>query len=277
MDNRIRAIKIGSISAWVISDHESELTEERVTGLFKQDTERMVAALRESPYPKRTSRNPLLVETAGTHILIDTGMGFFDPANPGYVRQALSEIGVAPEDIDIVILTHFHMDHFGGLLDSNGGAAFPNARLVTGTREYDFSVSDENLGGMDATRANALRNMVAAYRERLELVDDDREIAPGVRLNPAPGHTPGQNAVLIESDGVKLLHAVDAIHFPIQLNAPDAILGFDRIPDVAVATRRALLERADREGLLILPYHFPFPGVGKIHREGDQYVWTPMM
>src|SRR5690606_13512336 len=134
--------------------------------------------------------------------------GYFDPANPGYVRQALNEIGVAPEDIDIVILSHFHMDHFGGLLDADGGAAYPNARLVTGTREYDFSVREENLGAMDVTRANALRNVVAAYRERLELVDDDRKIAPGVRLNPAPGHTPGQNAVLIESDGVKLLHAV---------------------------------------------------------------------
>lgn len=275
MSDRSRAIQIGSISAWVISDYEIEISEERIAALFKQDAERMVKALRETVYPKRASRNVLLLNMGGTHVLIDSGIGTFDAQYPGYTHQELRELGVAPEAIDMVILTHFHMDHFGGLLNADGSAAFPNARLVTGQREYDLQMSEENLAAMDPNRANALRNAIGAYQDRLELVDDDREIAPGIRLNPVPGHTAGQNAVLIESDGVKLLHAADAIHYPIQLNQTDAILGFDSLPEVAAATRSALLERADREELLILPYHFPFPGVGRIHREDDQYVWEP--
>jgi len=107
----------------------------------------------------------------------------------------------------------------------------------------------------------------------VDLIAGEGEVAPGVTLLPAYGHTPGHSAVLIESEGSRLLHIVDAMHLPAQINLPDARPKYDLLPEIAVATRRALINRAESENLQLLVYHFAFPGLGHIRRDGDRRVW----
>lgn len=273
MEIRLSEIQIGAIRGQVICDSENQLTEERVAALFPQHAERMIALFRESTAPPHMSRNVLYLETDGRRVLIDSGIGGLDPRSPGAVVAAMNDAGLPPAGVDTVIISHFHGDHFGGLLDANGEAAFPNARIVVGREEYNNTMDEAGLAAQDPSRANALRGVAAAYADRIKLVDGEAEVEPGVCLLPLPGHTPGHNGVLVTSNGETLLHAVDAIHFPIQLNALDSILAFDRVPDLAVSTRRALLERIEHENLRLMTYHFPFPGVGYIDHAGDQRVW----
>jgi glyoxylase-like metal-dependent hydrolase (beta-lactamase superfamily II) len=109
----------------------------------------------------------------------------------------------------------------------------------------------------------------------LTLLDSTADIEPGIRYVPALGHSPGHQAVSIESQGARLLHLVDTLHLPIQLNALD-VSAFDFQPDVANDTRREMLARTD-ENLLVMAYHFPFPGLGHVKRTGDLLAWEPYL
>ena len=267
---------IGAIPAMVIADRIDPLTEERVRSVFSQDADRMVAAFHALPGGQQNAYNVLYLETDGQRVLFDTGIGALevsrDPNRTGQLIPTLRAEGIAPESITTVILTHFHGDHIGGLLDQAGQRAFPNARVVTSATEYNYWLSAETLATLDAGRAQLFQQTFAAYPP--ELVAADAEVLPGICLTPAPGHTPGQSAVLIESQGDRLLHIADTIHTFMQLNAPDAVPKFDSQPDVAIATRRATFARAEREHLRLLAYHLDFPGLGTIERKGDQLVWV---
>ena len=136
-------------------------------------------------------------------------------------------------------------------------------------------MNEDILAGLDAPDADRLRQTFAAYAERLTLMDDSADIEPGIRYVQALGHSPGHRAVQIESGEARLLHIVDAIHMPIQLNALDAAPFDWQQPDIAMATRRALLAQAESENLLLMAYHFPFPGLGTVRRQGDLLAWEP--
>jgi glyoxylase-like metal-dependent hydrolase (beta-lactamase superfamily II) len=109
----------------------------------------------------------------------------------------------------------------------------------------------------------------------LTLMDYTADIEPGIHYVPALGHSPGHSAVHIESKDSRLLHIVDAIHMPIQLNALDAAPFDWQQLDIAIATRRALLARAESENLFLMAYHFPFPGLGCVQRRGGLLAWEP--
>jgi len=225
--------------------------------------------------PLTFCRNILLVETGDKRVLIDSGMGQSDPADPGHLLDRLREENITLESIDTVIITHYHQDHIGGLLDQAGNPTFPKARLVVPAQEHAYWMSEDILAGLDAPDAARLRQTFAAYAERLILMDDTADIEPGIHYVPALGHSPGHRAVHIESKDARLLHIVDTIHMPIQLNALDAAPFDWQQPDIAIATRRALLARAESENLLLMAYHFPFPGLGCVQRRGGLLAWEP--
>jgi glyoxylase-like metal-dependent hydrolase (beta-lactamase superfamily II) len=243
--------------------------------MFSKDAERMLAAFRTFPTPLGFSRNILLVETGTKRVLIDTGNGHLDPADPGYLFDSLRTANITPESIDTVVISHYHGDHISALLDSAGDPTFVNARLVVPKLEHDHWMREDVLAEMDEETATGLRQTFAAYASRLTLLDDTSDIEPGIRYVPAVGHSPGHQAVSIESQGARLLHLVDAIHMPIQLNALD-VSAFDFQSDIAIDTRRAILAQTD-EDLLVMAYHFPFPGLGHVKRKGDLLAWEPYL
>jgi glyoxylase-like metal-dependent hydrolase (beta-lactamase superfamily II) len=267
--------RVGDFLCVSLPDVIETLREEDIENMFNTDAERMLAVFRALPAPLTFCRNILLVETGEKRVLIDSGMGQSDPADPGHLLDRLREENITLESIDTVIITHYHQDHIGGLLDQAGNSTFPNARLVVPGQEHDYWMREDILAGLDAPDADRLRQTFAAYAERLTLMDDTANIEPGIRYVPAVGHSPGHRAVQIESGDARLLHVVDAIHMPIQLNALDAAPFDWQQPDIAMATRRALVERAESENLLLMAYHFPFPGMGYVRRQGDLLEWEP--
>jgi glyoxylase-like metal-dependent hydrolase (beta-lactamase superfamily II) len=221
----------------------------------------------------------LLIETGGELVLVDTGFGGLQPGT-GRLLPRLAGEGVAPEDVTLVLLTHLHADHVLGAVDAAGKPAFPNARYLINRAERAFWASEPGLDELvlpdeakQQFRAGA-KGVIDALGSVLEEVAPGDEIAPGVTVLEAYGHTPGHVAVEIVSNGAGLLHVVDAATDPVlSLRHPDWFGAPENWPARALATRRALLDRAAAEGLTVQTYHFPFPGLGRVAQDGDGWRW----
>jgi glyoxylase-like metal-dependent hydrolase (beta-lactamase superfamily II) len=200
-------------------------------------------------------------------------------ATTGMLPQNLRAIGVMPEAIDTVVLTHGHPDHIGGTIDSLGNLVFPHARYVMWRTDWEFWT-------MPVERAHGdpmLEFMVPFAHEhlhplqgRIDLLDHETEIVPGVHTIAAPGHTPGHLALSIVSGDQQLLHLADAVGHPIHVEHPEWFMSFDILPEQAVTTRRQLLQRAVAEQPLVSAFHLPFPGIGHVVSVGEHWQWQPL-
>ncbi|WP_164689284.1 MBL fold metallo-hydrolase [Herpetosiphon llansteffanensis] len=266
--------KLGDFTCTVLCDGTSQIAEEALRSIFLSHSDELISAFRALSSPLSISRNVLLVENAGKYVLIDTGQGSIDPAEPGHLSELLAKLAVPAAAIETIIISHYHGDHLGGLFDADNNPCFPNARLVVPKREHEAAMSEESLARMNPRNANFLRQTFEFYTQRLELLDANQEIVPGISYVDLPGHTLGHSGVLLESQGARLLHVVDAIHVPLQLNVVDAILKYDADAATAVATRRTIAQPSD-SATMLMAYHFPFPGVGRIVSKADQLEWQP--
>lgn len=266
--------RLGNFRCIALADRHKVLAESDITRIFPTASEAMLSAFRSLTAPLNMGSNLLLVETGEKRILIDSGNGP-NPADPGHLFEHLRTENIAPESVDMVVITHYHGDHIAGLLDGEGNSAFANAQLIVLQPEHAYWSDEAVLASLDANRAEMLRHTFAAYASRLTVMDDTTEIVPGIRYVSAFGHTAGHCAVSIESDGQQLLHVADTMHIPLQLNAADMCPKFDHQPDLAVATRRTLIDRAEAEKRLLMVFHFPFPGLGYIQRTGNGLAWLP--
>ena len=227
-----------------------------------------------------TSPYICLVVNTGDHlVLADTGAGDLAPTT-GRLLQNLEAEGIAPEDIDTVILTHGHPDHIGGNTDAEGKPAFPNARHIIWKDEWDFWTSEQAEQRLDEHLREVLvkfaRDNLPPIQGQVDLFDRETEIVPGIRAVAAPGHTPGHMALEISSEGEQLLCISDVALHPIHLEQPDWYAVVDFAPEQVVATRRRLLGMAAARKALVLAFHFPFPGLGRIVQKGEGWQWQPV-
>jgi glyoxylase-like metal-dependent hydrolase (beta-lactamase superfamily II) len=248
---------------------------------FNVDSERRAKYFRSRLVPADHTplqMSPILIDTADRRTLVDPGVGAHEESPPtgGRLGPSLAAAGVAPESIDAVILTHFHADHWAGLFHSQPLApAFRNAEVLISEREFEFWTGDEAAPQPEHQVARA-RLGLGALEDRVRTIRSDEEVSTGIRSIPSPGHTPGHIAFGVEAGGHELLIVGDALVFThVSFEHPEWQLGHDVDREEAARSRRILLDRAATDEMLILGFHFPFPGLGYALRQGDAYRWHP--
>lgn len=213
----------------------------------------------------RLSMQPLLVQGRDKTMLFDTGAGDAKFADGGRLPASLRAAGVAPAQVSDIFISHAHPDHVGGLLTREGALAFPNAAI---------HLSDAQWAAMQSNAEAA--PLVAKIAPKVVTFRPGAQVLTGVTAVDIPGHTPGHSGYEIVSQGKRLFYIGDAAHhFIVSVQRAQWGIGFDQDQAAAKASRLAVLQRAADENLLVYAYHFPFPGLGHVRRQGESFVWAP--
>jgi glyoxylase-like metal-dependent hydrolase (beta-lactamase superfamily II) len=218
-----------------------------------------------------------LVRSEGRNILVDTGLGP-KPANApetpwGELMNDFKAHSISPEDIDMVVMTHLHRDHVGWNLQSQNGKyapTFPKARYWMSQKDWEVCHQPE-------IQRDRFPNAPAsvwplADLGLIEFMEGEYALTSELTAIPTPGHTPGHMSIMISSQGERALILGDAAHNPAQAQETDWVSRADMDPEQTRVTRRSIMERLEREGMLVAAGHFPAPGFGKIlSMEGRRY------
>jgi glyoxylase-like metal-dependent hydrolase (beta-lactamase superfamily II) len=205
---------------------------------------------------------PTIVNTGAELVLFDTGL-----AADGTLA-ALTAAGFAPDQVDVVVLTHMHGDHIGGLMGADGATpTFTNARYMTGAVEHNYWAGAANEG---------FDKNVKPLNDKITFLDDGGSVASGITGMNAFGHSPGHMVYQIESDGQRLMITADtANHYVWSLQKPDWEVRFDADKPAAAAFRKQVFGQLATDKIPFIGYHMPFPGLGFVEPIGDGFRYVP--
>jgi glyoxylase-like metal-dependent hydrolase (beta-lactamase superfamily II) len=204
---------------------------------------------------------PTLVNTGTELVLFDTGLS---AAGTGV---ALTAAGISPDQVDVVVLTHMHGDHIGGMMTEGGTPTFANARYVTGAVEHNHWSAAGNEG---------FDKSVKPVNDKLTFLDDGGSVASGITAKMAAGHTPGHMVYMLESDGKMLAITADtANHYVWSLAYPEWEVRFDMDKAAAAASRKSVFGMLAADRVPFIGYHMPFPGMGFVEAQGSGFRYVP--
>lgn len=265
--------QVGGISCLIVLDGVSALGVEGILKRFPESTEaayrKAYQAVGLSLDEAKSYFNILLARISGETVLVDAGQG--GRPRGGQLPEGLRIAGIDPAEVSLVVITHAHVDHVWGLVSPDNTPVFPNARYVLSEVELSFwKKRIESSAGDQAPLVSLLES------QGLELIPMDAPILPGLSAVPLPGHTPGQIGIVIESEGQSLWHMADLLHSPMQFAHPEWSPTFDADAHLAAISRRAALSQAAERGALTLFYHLSYPGLGRVKRAAQGFLWEPL-
>jgi glyoxylase-like metal-dependent hydrolase (beta-lactamase superfamily II) len=252
--------RVGDYKVYLLSEGQQKGN----TGILIGATPEMIAEqIPDGTFPN--AANAFLVQTPDKNILVDTGFGRL-------LFENLKSTGLDANQIDVVLITHMHGDHIGGLL-KNGQVLFPNAQLYISQPERDYWAGEKNAGAV------AVLN---AYEQQLVLFEPNsldslsQSLLPGIIPVATYGHTPGHTSFLVESKGDKLLIWGDLTHaMAIQMPYPQVAVTYDVNPEEAVQSRQAVLKYVSENAIPVAGMHIAYPAMGKVQASGSGYEFVP--
>lgn len=274
--------RVGALNVTVVTDG-TNIRADATRGLVvNASPEQVGAAMQAAGIAGPAMRNPYnvtFVETSRGLVAIDVGTGGFPNTDTGTLHANMRAAGLDPSRVVLILHTHFHGDHIGGLTTNDGAAVFPQAQIAVPEREWTFwTDAGEESRATEARRpafAN-VRRRFAPYLERVARFAPDAEAAPGIRAVATNGHSPGHTSFLIHDGNQQALVIGDAITTPAFFIAnPEWYPIFDMDPAMAVETRKRLLDRAATERMPVIGYHFDMPATGRVERAGTGYRLVP--
>src|SRR5712675_779434 len=275
-------LKVGDLEVTALFDGTAAFDPHWLNGT-RATMDGVAKALHEDPHMLEVADTGFLVNTGKQLILVDAGAGtWWGGGALGRLAENLRSAGYTPEEVDLVLVTHLHSDHVGGLTTQDGNRVFPNADVYVAKAESDFWLSPEIAAKAPKDAQpffQSAQAIAAPYIKagKWHTFSGSEPILDGIQIVPLPGHTPGHTGYEFTSRGQKILFWGDIIHVQVvQLGHPEVTAVFDIDPTAAAATRNQLLPTLARENVVIAGPHMSFPGMGRLRQEGKGYVWAPV-
>ncbi len=272
--------KIGDIEATAITDG---FAERPLAGFIKNaELVDVKAVLSQSAMPQETLRIPFtttVLNIGGQLVLIDTGNGDMGSPKSGSWMANFKAAGFNPEQVDLVIFSHFHGDHINGYRLQSGVSPFKNAQIMVPSIEWAFWMDDGQFSrspeGMKGAFAN-VRRVFDPVKDKVIQYEAGKEIVPGITSIAAFGHTPGHMAYMVSSGSNKHILMSDTTnHTALFVRRPEWTVIFDMDAEQAITSRRKMLDMAVSDGAEVSFYHAPFPATGRIVKDGSTYALVP--
>ena len=275
--------KLGNFEGTIVSDGTLPLgkPEDNFVGLTKPE---MGKQLTDNFLPLENAvleQNALVINAGDRLVLFDTGMGSLSIFGPttGKLLNSLKQAGIDPKDIDAVVMSHAHIDHLGGNVADDGKPNFPNAQFYITQADHDFWTDESKVPKEFKVFWETATKNLKPVRDRIHFFKDGEQILPGVTAIYATGHTVGHTVFMIESAGKQLCYIGDLAHHPVLLlEKPLTEFKYDTDPKQSAQSRVKILTMLAEKRIPLLAYHFAWPGIGHVAKQGDgfRYVPTPM-
>jgi glyoxylase-like metal-dependent hydrolase (beta-lactamase superfamily II) len=271
--------KLGTAEVTVVSDGILPLGDPHKSflGLTNEEITRQLTDNFLPPDNAVLEQNALIVNFGDRMVLFDTGMGSARDFGPttGRLQASMKQAGIDPKDIDAVVMSHGHIDHLGGNVGDDGKSLFPNAQFYIQQADFEFWTDEAKTGDLKSFLAQARKNLLPV-RDRLVFFKDGQEFLPGVTAIAAPGHTVGHTIFNIEAGGKSLAYIADLTHHPVLLmEKPLTEFAYDTDPKQSAKTRLRLLAMLAANKTPIVAYHFAWPGLGNVAKQGDGFRYFP--
>jgi glyoxylase-like metal-dependent hydrolase (beta-lactamase superfamily II) len=227
---------------------------------------------------------PIVVNTGSKLVVIDTGTGEanFERSKgaSGQFHSNLKAAGISPDQVDMVIISHFHGDHINGLLDKDNKLAFPKAEVLVPAPEWKYFMDDAEMAKQTSDRMKGvfagLRKVFDALDRKVTQYEAGKEVAPGITSVATHGHTPGHMSFVIAQGNGKVFVQSDVTNNPLFVRNPGWHLMFDQDPQTAEATRRKTYDMVVAEKMMVQGFHYPFPALAYIEKNGNGYREVPV-
>ncbi|MGE0329073.1 MAG: MBL fold metallo-hydrolase [Ramlibacter sp.] len=224
---------------------------------------------------------PFVIVAGGRRILMDTGFADNGPPSAGKLVANMAAAGLKPDDIDTIIVSHYHGDHINGIRNKAGQLVFPKAKIMVPAPEHAFWMDDARMEAAPPAMKGAFQNVRRVLgglpAEQLVRFEPGAEVAPGITSVAAFGHTPGHTLFTVKSEGQSFAYVADLTNVPsLFARSPDWSVTFDMDKEMARATRRKIFDMIVKEKMMAGGFHFPFPAFGSIESAGNGYAFKPL-